>query len=240
MLGVILGHAEMAMEEVDKTLPLYADLEEISKAGRRSADITRQLLAFARKQTIAPRVLDLNATVEGILKMLRRLIGEEIELAWQPGNSLWPVKMDPSQIDQILANLCVNARDSITGIGTITVATKNISFTADDTPSRPDLLLGDYVRISVTDSGSGMTRETLAHIFEPFFTTKGVGQGTGLGLATVYGAIKQNNGCITADSEPGRGTTFTIYLPRHADEDGRSSTEPPAVTGFLPPDDEGL
>ncbi len=165
--------------------------------------------------------------------MLRRLIGEDIDLVWQPGNSLWPVKMDPSQIDQILANLCVNARDSITGIGKITVATKNITFTADDTPSGPDLLLGDYVRISVTDSGSGMTRETLAHIFEPFFTTKGVGQGTGLGLATVYGAIKQNNGCITADSEPGRGTTFVIYLPRHADEGGRASTEPPAKSTAL-------
>jgi PAS domain S-box-containing protein len=218
MLGVILGHAEMAMDQVEPSQSLYADLEEIRKAATRSADITRQLLAFARRQTVAPKVIDLNETIEGMLKMLRRLIGEDVDLAWLPGSGLWPVKMDPSQIDQILANLCVNARAAITGVGKITVETGNRTFDEDYCDAHAGFISGNYVRISVSDSGCGMDQETLAHIFEPFFTTKGVGEGTGLGLAMVYGAVKQNNGFINAYSEPGQGTTFTLYLPRYADE----------------------
>ena len=215
MLGVILGHTEMAMEQVDPSQPLHGDLEEIRKAAVRSADLTRQLLAFARKQTIAPRVLDLNQTVAGMLKMLRRLIGEDIDLVWKPGHALWPVKMDPSQIDQALANLCVNARDSISGVGRVTIETQNTTLDEVSWNDQTTFTPGDYVLLSVSDSGCGMDQETLAHLFEPFFTTKAVGKGTGLGLATVYGIIKQNHGGISVDSQPGQGTSFKIYLPRH-------------------------
>jgi two-component system, cell cycle sensor histidine kinase and response regulator CckA len=217
MLGVILGHAEMAMGQLDPAQPLFADLDEIRKAASRSADLTRQLLAFARKQTVAPKVLDLNETIEGLLKMLRRLIGEDIDLVWMPGTGLWPVKLDPSQLDQILANLCVNARDSIAGVGKIIVKTGNDTFDEEFCTTHAGCVSGEYVKISVSDTGRGMDRKTLSHIFEPFFTTKGVGEGTGLGLSTVYGAVKQNNGFIDVYSEPEQGTIFTINLPRFKD-----------------------
>jgi signal transduction histidine kinase/CheY-like chemotaxis protein len=222
-LGVILGHAEIALAQVDPALPLHAHLEEIHKAAGRSADLTRQLLAFARKQTIAPKVLDLNETVEGMLKMLRRLIGEDIQLAWQPEANLWPVRVDPSQIDQILANLCLNARDAIADVGKMTIETANSVFDADYCAAHAGFVPGEYVRLAVSDDGCGMDKETLAHVFEPFFTTKGMG--TGLGLAMVYGIVKQNDGFINAYSEPGQGTTFSIYLPRHAGKAEQASTE---------------
>jgi CheY-like chemotaxis protein len=182
---------------------------------QRSADLTRQLLAFARKQTIAPKVLDLNETISGMLKMLQRLIGEDINLIWNPELNLWPVKADATQINQVLANLCVNSRDAIPDIGVITISTGNIH--TDESYKTPflEMVPGKYVKFSVSDSGAGMDKETLAHIFEPFYTTKEQGKGTGLGLATVYGAVKQNCGYIDVNSEPGAGTTFTIYLPRH-------------------------
>jgi PAS domain S-box-containing protein len=224
MLGVILGHAEMAMDQVDPTHPLFSDLEEIRSAAERSAGITRQLLAFARKQTVAPQVIDLNETIEGMLKMLRRLIGEDINLAWLPGAGLWPVKIDPSQIDQILANLCVNARDAITDVGKITVETGNGTFDDEYCTTHVGSVAGEYVWVSVSDNGCGMDKPTLAHIFEPFFTTKGVGAGTGLGLSTVYGAAKQNNGFVNVYSEPGQGTIFTIYLPRYVDAGSTGQT----------------
>ncbi|MBU1567097.1 MAG: hypothetical protein KJ630_15915, partial [Proteobacteria bacterium] len=194
MLGVIIGHAELAQDQISSTHPLFDDLQEIRKAAQRSAGLTRQLLAFARKQTVAPKVLDLNQALERMLTMLRRLIGEGIELEWLPGHEVWPVKIDPSQIDQILANLCVNARDAIAGVGTITVATENASLAGENLDDHRDCVSGEYVRITLRDSGCGMDKETLGHVFEPFYTTKGVGEGTGLGLATVYGAVKQNNG----------------------------------------------
>jgi PAS domain S-box-containing protein len=215
MLSVILGHTELAMVRIDPSHPIYEDLEEIRKAATRSADTTRQLLAFARKQTVMPKVIDLNQTIEGMLKMLRRLIGENIQLQWLPGASLWPVRIDPSQIDQILANLCVNARGAISGIGSIAVSTSNHLVSATEEQATDELTPGDYVRLKISDSGCGMDRQTLSHIFEPFFTTKEVGKGTGLGLATVYGSIKQNGGTISVDSEVGIGTSFTILLPRH-------------------------
>ncbi len=215
MLSVILGHAEMAQEQVDPVQPLYADLQEIRKAAERSANLTRQLLAFARKQTVAPRELDLNETVEGMLKMLQRLIGENIALAWQPMAGLWTVKIDPSQIDQLLANLCVNSRDAIAGIGQITIGTENVTLDSEYSAEHTESLPGQYVRLTVRDSGCGMDKETLAQVFEPFFTTKELGRGTGLGLSTVYGIIKQNNGFINVYSEPGHGTLFSIYLPRY-------------------------
>ena len=214
MLSVILGHAELAMEGLDPSQPIFADLQQIKRAADRSTDITRQLLAFARKQIVAPKIVDLNENVAGMLKMLLRLIGEDIDLTWQPGKGLWPIKIDPSQIDQILANLCVNARDAVAGVGKITVATGNCTLD-EEYCSANGFSPGQYVKIEVSDNGSGMDKETVHHIFEPFFTTKSVNEGTGLGLATIYGIVKQNYGFVNVYSELGQGTTFTIYLPRH-------------------------
>lgn len=219
MLSVIIGYTELALEEVGLSDHLYDNLHEILKAGRRSADITRQLLAFARKQTIAPRVLDLNSTVEGMLKMIRRLIGEDIDLAWLPaGQHLWPVEIDPSQLDQILANLCVNARDAIHGVGRITIETGMVTFDKEYCNDHIGFIPGNFLLLAVSDDGCGMDKDTLDKLFEPFFTTKEIGKGTGLGLATVYGIVKQNSGFINVYSEPGKGTTFRIYLPRHKGE----------------------
>jgi PAS domain S-box-containing protein len=227
MLGVILGHTEIAMEQVDPADPIFADLEQIRKAANRSTDLTRQLLAFARKQTAAPRVLNLNATVESMLKMLQRLIGEDIDLKWLPAADLWPVKMDPSQIDQILANLCVNARDAVADVGEIVIETGNSAFDEEYCVGHMGVEQGEYVRISVSDNGCGMDTEILGHVFEPFFTTKEIGQGTGLGLATVYGIVRQNDGFINIYSEPGIGSTFSIYLPRYGGEIERGGKEAP-------------
>lgn len=214
MLGVILGHAELALMTMDNNHPYHGDMIEIRSAAERSANLTRQLLAFARKQTIAPQILNLNDTVSSMLKMLQRLIGEDIHLTWQPAPELWMIKADPSQIDQILANLCVNSRDAIKSTGMVTIGTENSSIDAIYCNEHPDASPGEYVRLIVCDNGSGMDKETISHIFEPFYTTKDLGVGTGLGLATVFGIVKQNNGFINVYSEPGHGTTFSIYLPR--------------------------
>ncbi|OGV59272.1 MAG: hypothetical protein A2X45_22865 [Lentisphaerae bacterium GWF2_50_93] len=213
MLQVILGYANMAAAETPVEGNVSKYLLEIRKATHRSADLTRQLLAFARKQTIVPRVIDLNETVSGILKMLGRLIGENIGLVWKPGDNLHQVKMDPTQLDQILANITVNARDAICGSGKIIIETKNSDI--DDTFRRihPDSVPGRYVQLSFSDTGCGMDRETQTRIFEPFFTTKPEGKGTGLGLAMVYGIVMQNEGFINVYSEPGQGTTFKLYFP---------------------------
>ena len=218
MLGAILGHAELALLNMDPSQQLYSHLVEIQKAALRSAELTRQLLAFARKQTVAPKVLDLNETVAGMLKMLRRLLGEDVRLTWQPTAGLWPVKVDPSQIDRILANLCVNARDAIAGVGEISIETGNCTFDEGYCAAHSGFLPGDYIRFVVSDDGCGMSAETMARLFEPFFTTKSTGMGTGLGLATVYGIVKQNNGFITVGSKEGAGSRFEIYLPRHVGE----------------------
>jgi two-component system cell cycle sensor histidine kinase/response regulator CckA len=218
MLSVIIGYTDLALERVDPAEPLHADLKEISNAASRSTDIVRQLLTFARKQTIAPKVLNLNDTVEGMLKMLRRLIGEDVDLAWLPESGLWPVKMDTSQLEQILANLCVNARDAIDGVGRITIETHNVAIDEAYCVDHVDCVPGQYAMLGISDDGCGMDEESLDKIFEPFFTTKPVGQGTGLGLATVYGIVKQNNGFINVYSERGQGTTFRIYLVREVDE----------------------
>ncbi len=234
MLGVILGHAEMALEQIAPSEPTFNDLREIKKAAERSAELTRQLLGFARRQTIAPKVLDLNETVESMLKMLRRLIGEDIELLWQPGPNLWPVNMDASQLDQILANLCVNARDAIDGVGRVSIETSNAAFDEAYCAEHPGYSPGEYSLLSVSDNGCGMGRDTLDKLFEPFFTTKALGKGTGLGLATVYGIVKQNNGFINVYSEVGQGTTFKIYLPRHKGKAGRvreAGPQAPAARG---------
>ena len=219
MLSVILSYAEMAMDKVEPGSPLHRDLTEISCAGLRSADIVRRLLTFARKETSAPRVLDLNEGISDICTMIGRLIGEHIDLQWQPGPGPLPVCMDPSQLDQILANLCVNARDAISGVGRITIAT-GVSVIDQAACARyPDCNPGRYVTLSVEDTGCGMDEATRSRLFEPFFTTKETGAGTGLGLATVFGIVRQMGGCIEVDSEPGRGATVRLFLPAH--EGGR-------------------
>ena len=218
LLMGVMGYVELCRDELPPEHPVRCYLDEITADSQRSANLTRQLLAFARKQIIAPKVLDLNDTVSSMLKLLRRLIGEDIDLAWMPGLELWTVKMDPSQIDQILANLCVNARDAIGGVGKLTIETRNVTFDATYCAAHAEFVPGAYVLLAVSDDGCGMDAETREQIFEPFFTTKGVGEGTGLGLATVYGIVKQNNGFINVYSEPGKGTTLKIYLSRFGDE----------------------
>lgn len=229
MLGVIIGYADIILEQLDSALPIYADLEEIRKAAVRSADLTRQLLTFSRQQTVAPRVLDLNQTMEGMLKMLHRLIGEDIDLSWLPGKDLGSVNMDPSQIDQMLANLCVNARDAIVDVGKITIETGTAALDEDYCSEHAGFMPGNFVLIAVSDDGCGMDKETQTQVFEPFFTTKELGKGTGLGLATIYGIVKQNNGFINVYSELGQGTTFKIYLPRYVGKPGRPQKEDPVI-----------
>jgi len=223
MLSVILGHVEMALSGLEPGGVLRSDLQAISKAAKRSADLTRQLLAFARKQAVDPKPLDLNSAVGNMLDMLRRLMGENIVLAWEPGADLWPVLMDPSQLDQILANLCVNSRDAIVGAGSVAIGTRNVELDEIACAGRPDWAPGEYVELRVSDDGCGMDKKTVERVFEPFFTTKEMGKGTGLGLATVYGVVRQNCGFVGVESEPGRGSTFRIFLPRHTGE-----TAPPA------------
>jgi len=215
LLGVMIGFAELACDEVAPSSLVHEYLQELLATASRSAAIIRQLLAFARREVIRPQTLDLNETVEALLKMLRRMLREDIELVWRPGAGLWPVFMDASQLDQILANLCVNARDAIAHVGTVTIETRNAVIDADFCATHPEFVAGDFVMLALSDTGCGMSGDVLDKIFEPFFTTKESGKGTGLGLATVYGAVKQNGGSISVASEPGRGTTFRIYLPRH-------------------------
>ncbi|MBA4369446.1 MAG: hybrid sensor histidine kinase/response regulator [Desulfobacterium sp.] len=244
MLSIILGYADMALDKLQPSDPVRYDIQEIISAGQRSVEVVRQLLAFARKQTISPKILDLNDTITNILKMLRHLIGEDIDLLWKPADDLWPVKMDPSQIDQLLANLAVNSRDAIKDVGKITIETANIVLDADYCEIHAGFKPGEYVLLDFSDNGCGMDKETLANIFEPFFTTKDVGKGTGLGLATIYGIIKQNEGFINVYSEPGQGSTFKIYLPRYplaeatANEKVVSTETPTGVETVLLVEDE--
>ena len=224
MLQAILGHVELLMMKCAAQPDLLRDLEEIRKAAHRSATLTAQLLAFARKQTVNARVLDLNLAVAGMLKMLHRLLGEDIELVWKPCSGRAMVKMDPSQLDQILANLTVNARDALAGAGQLFVETALVTVAAAGARPAPELAPGSYVQLKVRDTGCGIAAEIREKIFEPFFTTKPMGKGTGLGLPTVYGIVRQNGGDLTVESEPGQGSTFTVYLPRL-----ESSVEPLSV-----------
>ncbi|MBM9613089.1 PAS domain S-box protein [Desulfobulbus rhabdoformis] len=230
MLMVVQGHADMAMLNSNPTGPDYQRFQAIRTIVDRSADLTRQLLAFARKQPIDPKLLNLNTTIENMLSILRRLIGEDITLTWLPDKELWSVKADPSQIDQILANLCVNARDAIAGVGNIIVETKNCCFDEMYCAAHTGFVAGEYVRVSVADNGCGMDKETVERVFEPFYTTKVVGQGTGLGLATVYGIVRQNEGFVNVYSEPGQGTVFTVYIPRIIDVASEEAHEMVAET----------
>ena len=210
LLTAIGGYSEMMLMSLGPKDPLRGDVEEIKRASRRAADLTRQLLAFSRKQVLQPQILDLNAVVLGMDKMLRRLIGADVELVtvFEPG--LAPVKADRSQIEQVILNLAVNARDAMTRGGKLTLKTANIESGTVAVPAG----VSNSVMLAVSDTGCGMDAETQAHIFEPFFTTKQQGKGTGLGLSTVYGVIEQSGGRISVESELLHGTTFRIYLPQ--------------------------
>lgn len=214
MLAAIIGYAELAMFKITPEDQSYRYFTEILKTSQRSADLTRQLLAFARKQSITPQVIDLNHSISGILKLLHRLIGEEIALNWQPAQDLWKVKIDTTHVDQILVNLIINARDAISGNGNISIESSNITIDNSFNKDHQDIKPGEYVQLIISDNGCGMSPETISHIFEPFFTTKTSGKGTGLGLSTVYGIVKQNDGYICVNSELNKRTEFKIYLPR--------------------------
>ena len=222
MLAVIIGHTELALDHIDPSAPFYADMQAIRKATEHSAGLVRQLLAFARKQTIAPKVIHLNEAVQNMFNILKRLIGEDIDLALKPQADLWPIRIDPGQVDQVLANLCINARDAIAGQGKIIISTQNITCDEIYRACHEGVSPGDYVLLAVSDSGCGMDAAMLGKIFDPFFTTKEVGKGSGLGLSTVYGIVSQNSGSIQVESKPGQGTTFSIYLPRYCGDPEKS------------------
>jgi two-component system cell cycle sensor histidine kinase/response regulator CckA len=217
LLGVIIGYSGVLKKSLDKSQPTYEYATEIEKAGQRAASLTRQLLAFSRQQVLTPSVLSLNLLVSDMEKMLPRLLGEDINVSLSLDPELGNVKADQGQIEQVIMNLAVNARDAMPSGGKLHIQTANVemdhAFQRDHLGSNP----GSYVMLAISDTGTGMTAETIAHIFEPFFTTKGVGEGTGLGLATVYGVVKQSNGYIWVDSAVGKGSSFQIYLPRHLD-----------------------
>ena len=213
MLQTILGYADLAAESTLSKDPISKYILEIQKAGVHSAELTKQLLAFARKQTISPKVVDLNQSISNMLQMLRRLIGEDIKLVWSPAENLLKIRIDPTQLDQVLTNLIVNARDAIFGFGTISIRTFIAELDSQFCSTRQGFHPGTFVAISISDNGCGMDKETQSKIFEPFFTTKDKSKGSGLGLATVYGITKQNNGFIDVVSSLDHGTTFTIYIP---------------------------
>jgi CheY-like chemotaxis protein len=248
LLTVIIGNAQLALMDVIKDQSLRKEIGEIKKAGDRAASLTRQLLAFSRKQLIRPEVMDINEVIDETEKMLKRLIGEDIEFQTVLEPELWKVHADPGQIDQVIMNLAVNARDVMPQGGKLTIETANVDLDEnylrehgiEETP-------GPYVILAVSNTGSGMDKETQEHIFEPFFTTKGVGKGTGLGLSTVYGIVKQNNGFAWVYSEPGQGSTFKVYLPKaEGDADSEEKQRLPVIelggseTVLIVEDDEGL
>lgn len=218
LLTVVSGYTDLILERADVPDDVREEIAEIRVAADRATSLTRQLLAFSRRQPMQPKVLDLNHVVGGMNRLLRRLVGEDISLLIRADESLWKVEADPSQMEQVILNLAVNARDAMPRGGELTIETANVESPADtgDAPLAPSA--GPYVMLAVTDNGEGMDAETMDHIFEPFFTTKEAGRGTGLGLATLYGIVQQYNGSIWVHSEPGQGTSFKIYLPRRREE----------------------
>jgi PAS domain S-box-containing protein len=214
LLGVIIGYSQVLKRTLPAGTAFLEHAEEIEKAGQRAAALTRQLLAFSRQQVLAPAVLDLNALISEMEKLLPRLIGEDIEIVMALDPAVGRVKADHGQIEQVVMNLAVNARDAMPHGGKVVIATANAMLDEAYTRQHPGSKAGDFVMLSVTDTGTGIDSETLAHIFEPFFTTKERGKGTGLGLATVYGIVKQSDGYVWVSSAPGKGTSFEVYLPR--------------------------
>jgi CheY-like chemotaxis protein len=215
LLTVIRGYSELLLGRLGPTDAMRKDMEEIKKAADRASGLTRQLLAFSRRQFIAAKVVDLNALVANMDGMLRRLIGEDIvELCAELDSSAGAIKADPGQVEQVIMNLVVNARDAMPTGGRLTIETRNVTIGKGVRLDAVGVAPGSYVLLAVRDTGHGMDAETRSHLFEPFFTTKEKGKGTGLGLSTVYGIVKQSGGSITVESAPGRGTTFRIYFPR--------------------------
>jgi len=228
LLTVVTGYSELMLGQLAEDSSLRNDAEEIKRAGERAASLTQQLLAFSRRQVLQPKVLDLNEVVSRMEKMLRRLIGENVELRTNPGAELWSVKADPGQVEQVLVNLVVNARDAMPGGGKLVIETGNVfldeKYSREHLPAQP----GPYVMFAISDTGVGMDKVTMSRVFEPFFTTKESGKGTGLGLSTVYGIVKQSGGYIWVYSEPGKGSTFKVYFPRTEDraEDPHKASSP--------------
>jgi signal transduction histidine kinase len=215
LLTAIIGYCDYSILCIDDTDQLRKNLSEIKNAGNHAASLTRQLLAFSRRQVMKPRLLDLSQLIRNLKDLLVRLLGEDITLEAKYAPDLGAVLADPVQVEQVILNLCINARDAMPRGGRIVVETENAALEASPDP-RYKVITGQYVRMSISDTGAGMNPETLSHLFEPFFTTKELGKGTGLGLSTVYGIVKQTGGYIWVDSEPGRGTTFRVYFPRSA------------------------
>ena len=215
LLMAILGYAEFGQGMLSPDDPVRKNLEEITSAGRRAAELTRQLLAFAREQTSEPRVLEMNDAISAMLKAPGRLSGGETELCWMPGEEIWAVLLDPGQLDQVLTQLIANALGAVNGSGRIEIGTSNVTVRPGDGFAESHGVSGDFVCLWISDDGSGMDRATLEHIFDPFFTTRKPGEGSGLGLSTVYGIVTQNGGFIDVESEPGSGSTFRIHFRRH-------------------------
>jgi two-component system, cell cycle sensor histidine kinase and response regulator CckA len=238
IFAVIMGYGQLAERQIGSEHPARPRLDQMLKAAERAAGLTRQLLAFSRKQVMQPKVLDLNVVVADTQKMLGRLIGEDIDFVTHVAPGLGTVKADPGQIEQVILNLAVNARDAMPKGGTLTLETANVDFDADYAAAHPPMKAGGYAMLAVSDTGIGMDTETQRRIFEPFFTTKPEGQGTGLGLATVYGIVKQSDGYILVESEPGRGTTFKMYLPRV--DDLAEAVKPAVAAAVAPRGDETI
>jgi nitrogen-specific signal transduction histidine kinase len=232
MLSVMASYSTFVLEALPQGDAAREDMQVIQDTIKRSASLTRQLLAFSRRQVLRMETVDLNELVTQMEKMLRRVIGEDVQLVARLAENLGKVSADPSQIEQILMNLVVNARDAMPNGGTLTLETANLELGATPLPRQADLKPGPYVQLIATDTGTGMSEEVLAHIFEPFFTTKDVGEGTGLGLATVYGIVAQMNGGVWAESELGRGTSFHIVLPRTATAAGVAAPEAAEADGL--------
>lgn len=230
VLAAILGHTEFLMNQVDDSHPFFNSLESIKQSVNRSADMVRHMLAFARKQTLTPQVIDLDKELTCMRPMLRKVIRENIQIQLHLENRQSMLQLDPSQLLQIITNLCVNSRDAIHDNGTITISTETVHVKQSArTAGHPYMNSSDYITLSVSDTGCGIDKKVLPHIFEPFFTSKGIGQGTGLGLSTVYGIVKQSGGYISCESEPGQGTTLTIYFPRHKETSNKEVASEPEL-----------
>jgi signal transduction histidine kinase/CheY-like chemotaxis protein len=241
ILSAIIGYAQLGLLKLSGTDPLRKNFEIILKSAEKASKLVQQLLAFSRRQVMKPEAVNLNSLLENMQTMLTRLIGEDIQVEINKKERLWNVKVDPVQIEQVIMNLVINARDAMPKGGKLIIETDNVTLTPSYAQTHRDVVPGDYVLLSISDTGCGMTEEVKAHIFEPFFTTKEPGKGTGLGLATVYGIVKQSNGHIFVYSEPERGTTFKIYFPRYKEEkEKRAKGEEEIISEDLPKGDETI